>query len=181
MKRNIFIALGAILAITIVWSVSEVDARRGGREHRMRGHRHAAMMEALNPTAEQREKLKAMRLGHQKEMAQLRADLQVARLDLRATVGEDEPASAQVKAVVAKVNEARSRILENRVGHRIAIKGILTPEQREKMKELRLDRPARGGRRGHGGRGLRGERGMGGGRHGSFQPGQELDSHGQGI
>ena len=141
------------------------------------------MMEALNPTAEQREKFKAMHLGHQKEMAQLRADLQVARLDLRAAVDVDEPASAQVKAAVTKVNEARSQILENRVGHGIAIKGILTPEQREKMRDLRMDRPARGGRhwRGRGGRGMGGDRGIGGGRHGFFQPEQELNSYGQGI
>ena len=178
MKRNILIALGAILVLTVVWSVSEVDARRGKQ-----GHRRAKIMEALNPTSEQREKLKTMRLGHQKKMAQLRANLKVARLDLRAVMDVDAPTGTRVKAAVAKVNEARSRILEHRVGHRIASKGLLTPEQREKIKELKMDRPFRGKGhwRGRGRRGMGGGRGMGEGRHGFFHPEPGQDSQGQGI
>ena len=178
MKRNILIALGVVLALTVVWSVSEVDARRGRH-----GHRRAKIMEALNPTSEQREKLKTMRLGHQKKMAQLRADLKVAELDLRAVMDVDAPTGTRVKAAVAKVNEARSRILEHRVGHRIASRGLLTPEQREKIKELKMDRPFRGKGhwRGRGRRGMGGGRGMGEGRHGFFHPEPGQDSQGQGI
>ncbi|GEM_PF-1912205 len=184
MKRTMIIALVALLAVTAAWTVSDVDARRGRREHRMKGHHRAEMMKALAPTPEQQEKLKSIHFSHQKKMAQMRADLQVARLDLRAAMDKDIPESGQVKAAVAKVNEARARMLTNRIEHQISFKEILTPEQREKLKEIRMNRPFRNQEhwRGPGmrNRGMRG-RGMGGGHQGYLQPDADTDHHGQGI
>ena len=74
----------------------------------------------------------------------LRADLKVARLDLRAAMRKDEPDAADVKASVAAVNSARSLILESRVNHRLKVNSILTPEQRTRLRELRRDRSGKG-------------------------------------
>ena len=142
MKARSLVSL--IIAATVVWTVADVDARRGRKARR--GQRQQTVMEALDLTAEQQEKLKSLRLDNAKRMARLRADLKVARLDLQAITRQDNPDAAEVKTGVAKVNQARSLILETRVGHRLKVNQVLTPEQQDKLREHRRGRPDRGRR-----------------------------------
>ena len=119
-------------------------------------------MAALELSAEQRTKLDGLNLERSKKMAQLRADLKVARLDLRAAMRQDNPDPAEVKTRVAAVNNARSLILESRVNHRLKVHSLLTPEQRNKLREMRMDRSKKGCRKSWRKRGYwKGLKGMG--------------------
>ena len=140
MKRLALIVAVVIPIIAIVWALPS-DAHRGKR-----GWKKArkAPMEALELSTEQRTKLESLNLERSKKMAQLRADLKVARLDLRAAMRQDNPDPAEVKARVAAVNKARSLILESKVNHRLKVNNVLTPEQRNKLREVRRDRSKRG-------------------------------------
>ena len=146
MKARSLISLIAVAAV--VWTVADVDARRGRKDRR--AHRQQAVMEALDLTAEQRDKLKSLRLNNAKRMARLEADLKIARLDLHAITRQDNPDPAEVKTRIAKVNQALSLILETRVDHRLKVNQLLTPEQRDKLRAgerfQRGRRPGRGGR-----------------------------------
>jgi len=136
MKRLALIVAVVIPIIAVVWALPS-DAHRGKR-----GWKKArkAPMAALELSTEQRTKLENLNLERAKKMAQLRADLKVARLDLRAAMRLDNPDPAEVKARVAAVNNARSLILESKVNHRLNVNGVLTPEQRNKLREMRRDR-----------------------------------------
>ncbi|MDE2997668.1 MAG: Spy/CpxP family protein refolding chaperone [Gemmatimonadota bacterium] len=139
MKRLVLIAAVVIPIIAAAWALPS-DAHRGKRG--WKGRR--APLAALELSAEQRTKLESLNLERAKKMAQLRADLKVARLDLRAAMRQDNPDPDQVNARVTAVNKARSLILESRVSHRLKVNGVLTPEQRNKLREMRSDRSKRG-------------------------------------
>ncbi len=142
MKRLAFIAAILIPVVVIAWALPS-NAHRGKRGWKAR----KSPMAALELSAEQRTRLESLNLERAKQMAQLRADLKVARLDLRAAMGQDEPSPAEVKARVGTVNNARSLILENRVNHRLKVNSVLTPEQRNMLREMRRDRPKKGFRK----------------------------------
>jgi protein CpxP len=135
MKRLDLIVAIVIPIVVIAWALPS-NAHRGKRGWKAR----KSPMAALELSAEQRTKLESFKLERAKQMAQLRADLKVARLDLQAAMRQDEPNPAEVKTRVAAVNNARSLILESRVNHRLKVNSVLTPEQRNKLREMRRDR-----------------------------------------
>ena len=121
----------AIFTAIILCSVA-ADADPGrNRRHRGPGWK------ALDLTEAQRGKLEDMHLSRAKEMARLRADLQIARIDLRATMKQDDPNRAEVKKRVAQVNGVRSKMLERRVDHTLSLKKILSKEQLEKLEHMK--------------------------------------------
>ena len=141
-----------------VLAVAAVDAAAQPRGRGKRGPGQHRLMERLDLTAEQQKKIKSLRLETAKKAARIQADLKVARLELAGEMGKDTPSTAEVKARVKAVNEARGRMMESRVNMQLAMKKILTPEQQKKMQMLRSQRP--GGRRGmrHEGHGRPGHR-----------------------
>lgn len=139
MKRLSLTLLAALLLAA--WGFTAAQAQPGkGR----RGHRGQDFIQALNPTAEQMEKIKALRLDHARQMAQLHANLKIAQLELRSAMDQDSPQMADVKTRVAEVNRMRAQIMEKNVEMRLNLKNLLTPEQKEKLKELRQQRPGPG-------------------------------------
>ena len=112
------------------------------------------MMEELDLSDEQRSKLEALRESGMREGIRIRADLEIARLDLRQAMRQADPSAPDVKAKVAKVNGVRAKMLEHRVDGQLKRQAVLTPEQRTKLEELRR-RPMDGTRRGGWGRGMR--------------------------
>ena len=158
MKRLAIIAAVVIPILVIAW-VLPTNAHRGKRGWKGR----KAPMAALELSAEQRTRMESLNLAQAKQMAQLRADLKVARLDLRGAMRKDEPDAAEIKAHVAAVNSARSLILESRVNHRLKVNSVLTPEQRTRLREMRRDRSGKGwGKMWRKGRYHKRFRGMGG-------------------
>lgn len=112
-------------------------AKRGRGPAGGRGMHRPNMAKALELTAVQQEKLKALNLSNAKAMARLQADQKIAMLDLRSAMGQAAPGDAGVKALVAKVNQARGQILTARIDQQLAKSAVFTPEQKEKMKQLR--------------------------------------------
>ena len=142
---SLIVTVAVVSAAAVVWNAADADARSG---RNTRGaHRHQAMMEALDLTAEQQEKLKSIQLNNAKRMTRLKADLKIARLDLQDLLSQSNPNPAQVKIRVVEVNRVRSEMLEKKIDFRLAQKKVFTPEQLEKVQELKRERPRRRGRR----------------------------------
>ncbi len=111
----------------------------------------------LKLTDEQREKMRNLRLQHQKEMVPMRADLKVLRIELRELMGNDANQSA-LNNKIEQIGKMRTEIEKKRVAHMLAMRSVLTKEQQEAFKGMGL----RGGHGGWGDRfGGRGNRGFG--------------------
>jgi Spy/CpxP family protein refolding chaperone len=151
------IATLAVAGATLVASAQAAGLERGQGRHGD-GPNPAALKQALGLSDEQSAQLSKLWQDERKQAIRRHADMEIARVDL------DEALNAQTideKVVAAKVQALttlQATALKARVDQRLAVAKVLTPEQREKMKQLRRehrfgDRGRGFGRQGHAGAG----------------------------
>ena len=153
MKRK-YMWMG-IAGLILALDVSAVHARGNrGRNHHFAGPR----FEALDLTQDQKDQIRSLRTDTEKKMIQLRADAEVARLELRELLHEKNPIQKSANQAVDKVAAAQSKVMKNRIQQKLFLNKILTDEQLQKLEKMTKGqrRGGRDGRRGH-----RGGRGMG--------------------
>ena len=115
--------------------------------------------DGLSLTDEQKEKMRALRQEFRKERVRARADLRVQRMELTELMRAENPDRAAIARKLKENSEARNTQALATFDHRQAMRSILTPEQQDKIKEMRKGRR---GRRGIGRQGRRGRRGRDG-------------------
>lgn len=113
----------------------------------------------LDLTDDQRKAVDALCEEHRAQQVESQKELLRARHALRGALLEDEPALGTVRELVRKVGELETQREIARVEHRLAVRKLLTPEQRDR---LLLMEQRRGHQRGHPGRAGCGARGHGG-------------------
>ncbi|MBI4552557.1 MAG: periplasmic heavy metal sensor, partial [Candidatus Latescibacteria bacterium] len=86
------------------------------------GEMPAPLIERLKLTDEQQTKLKELRIGVAKDMARLRADFQIARLDLMALLDQPSPKPEEARARAAKVGDAQAAVLQRMIAFQVAMK-----------------------------------------------------------
>ncbi len=118
----------------------------------MRGRR-GELAAALKLTDAQRAKVADIRERQMRRGIQLRADLALARLDLRKLLRADKPSTTAIDAQIDRMARLRADLTKARIGSLLEMRALLTPEQQKILRE-------RGGAWGE--RGM-GERRMGGG------------------
>ena len=107
----------------------------------------------LDLTDDQIEKIEKMWTERLSERAKLRKEMMRIQNELRGEMLKDTPDMDKVRTLVAEKEEIRTEMQVARLETQLALRDILTPEQRDRMTMLR-------------GAGRRGElRGMGMGRH----------------
>jgi Spy/CpxP family protein refolding chaperone len=91
----------------------------------------------LDLTAEQREKMKAAHERQERKAIQARADIQLARLDLRKLMDADKPDSKAIDAQIDRIAGIRAGLAKSRMATMLEFRATLTPEQQKKLRELR--------------------------------------------
>lgn len=118
------------------------------------GTGYLRLQEELGLTADQISKLESLRLEGQKEMIQIKADLQVKHLELSELMkaqGNDDA----VKAKSAEIQSIMNKMAAMRTSHQLSHRAVFTAEQWQKVSSLkgmmysRMDRGYRDGMRGH--------------------------------
>jgi Spy/CpxP family protein refolding chaperone len=94
-------------------------------------------------TQEQKEKIRDTRLDFQKQNIRLKADLKIARLELQSLMADEEADKAKIYQKIEEIGALRTRLAKNRVDQKMAIRDILTKEQRDKLKELKFRKAGR--------------------------------------
>jgi Spy/CpxP family protein refolding chaperone len=145
---------------------------RGMRGHGMRGWSRggpAAMLLRLvnNPmmrqrvgiTAEQAAKIRQQTSDFLKQQIRSRANIQVQHIDLQNLMAADNPNRAAIDKTLGEISALRLAQSKANVNFQLTMRDALTPEQRQKLMEMRQEFMRRGP--GRGGRtGPRGPRGM---------------------
>jgi Spy/CpxP family protein refolding chaperone len=126
--------LGCILAAA--GAASAQAARRADRG--VRFWDRPEIREGLALTDEQIERLKAQHYESAKAMTALRSRIQVQELDLENLLDSTEPDEEAVRAMAREIGALRAELYQNRVAHRLELKRILTPEQEQKLREIRV-------------------------------------------
>ena len=115
------------------------------------------LAERLQLTEEQRTAIAEIREKGRKEKLTLRKQLLRLHNELQGEWLADEPSEAKVRELVAEQGEVRTQLQQNRFSQRLAIRKLLTDEQRDQLLMLEANRRSHGrhGRSGRfGGRGL---------------------------
>jgi Spy/CpxP family protein refolding chaperone len=129
---------------------------RGPRGVRMDQASGMRGLEELDLTETQQSQLRDLRNTFGKEVAQLRADVEVAQIELREVLQILNPSESAASAQASKVTAARAKIFERTVIFRVQAKNVLTDEQKKKLQDRgRLHRPDDDGRTQRGDRGFR--------------------------
>src|SRR5882762_11222716 len=105
-------------------------------EHRMEmSHRHMEMMPALELSREQRERIADLREKHERAAIRMRADLETARLDLKRLTHAEKADRMAINRQIDRMAQMRAEMEKARIGLMLDVRGTLTPEQQDRMRE----------------------------------------------
>jgi Spy/CpxP family protein refolding chaperone len=111
------------------------------------GRFHQRLVERLDLTAEQAEAAAKLRDEQQEKALQMRKEMMRLRNELHGEMLKDEPSEKTALELTRKMGDLRTKMQENRLQGRLALRKLLTPEQRDKM--LMMGEPGMGPRGGH--------------------------------
>lgn len=118
-----------LLSLATLPLTAEPEAARDGRSGRI--------AQALNLSDAQRTSLRSIREKHRAELLLKRDAAKQAQASLRAALREADTPEAQLRALHDKASAAQIEMLLARRVVRQQVQAVLTPEQREKIAELR--------------------------------------------
>ena len=131
--KKISIIGGIILVLVIAAAVNfypqKSDQPRG---ERFRGR----MMEKLNLTDEQKDKIQQLRIEHQKAMIDLRADMQKKKLALKELTAKGNYSRNDYLNLVNDINSARNKIEAARANHRMDVYSTLDDQQKKTFDKM---------------------------------------------
>lgn len=138
------------------------DDRRGGEP----GHFIERHGDELGLSGEAREQIQTIADESRQRAERLRAETRDAHAEMRELLSQSSPDDAEVLAQSSRVEALKSEQRTNRLEAMLAIRKLLTPEQREQLAAMRANRGA-GGRRDFAERDGRGKGGRSGKRRSS--------------
>jgi Spy/CpxP family protein refolding chaperone len=112
-----------------------------------------ALRERLGFTAEQAAKIEAQENAFAKSRVRQHADLRLKHMELRELMESEKPDRAAIDRKLRELQDARTVAHKTAIDHRLAMRELITPEQRDRLREIMRERWM-----GHGGPG-RGPRG----------------------
>lgn len=129
--------IGLLTVIFIFLIVTDVNAQRRREMRENQGR----IQDQLNLTDQQKIKLDELRIKHQEQMIDLRAELDKARLEMQKLRKSDKLNRSDVINHTKKMSSIRNKIAEARANHMMDMYEMLTDEQRKIWNDLKLDRP----------------------------------------
>ena len=98
-------------------------------------HGGGRLADELNLSETQRDKLRVIGDGLARKRIQMRADLDLARLDLRSAMRGDSPSLTDLEAKIDAVTRIEGQMMKAGVSARLDARKVLTAEQREKLSD----------------------------------------------
>ncbi len=110
-----------------------------------------SMIEMLELTTDQIKQVRAMRLETQKKLIPIKSDLKLARLELHEMI-RNGALEAEIDRKIDQMSAIRTNIQKINVHQRLALRNMLTDEQKAKLETMPFGGRGQGGRhpRGHG-------------------------------
>jgi len=99
------------------------------------------LREKLGLTDEQIDKLKSIKLEHEKAAIKTESELKLKRLELRELMQAEEPDESAVKVKIEEIGELKTQLAMNKIDGGLEARKVLTEKQLKKLKELRKHPP----------------------------------------
>jgi Spy/CpxP family protein refolding chaperone len=133
---------------------AEPGARPGAALHAGKFWKVPAVRRELALTEEQVDRLDELFRRNQKALIDLKGEVEKSQIDLDAVLADHQADEKKIAAQVDRLEEARAKLGKARMAMLLDARKILTPEQRDKLEQLRQElrerrpRSDRPGRRG---------------------------------
>lgn len=140
MKRTLMILTAAAIMVTALFGQDPRPPQpldRPGRPgfNRMSERGDTRMkLERLDLTQEQRDKIEASALDVRKKIIPIRAEIELRQLDLRTAMDSDKPDEQKILTLSREIHDLEFKIKELRIKERLLVHSILTPQQRDKLR-----------------------------------------------
>ena len=92
-------------------------------------------IESLNLSKEQKNEIRKINLSFQREILTLRNKIEISQLEIKTLFLEVNPDLVKIRAKLQEIADLETEIKMKVVEEYLAVKGILTPEQQEKLPE----------------------------------------------
>ncbi len=96
----------------------------------------AALQKELGLSKQQIEKIKDLKFSTDKEVVNLRSQMELKEIDLREELSKDSPDMNRVKNLIKAKHSIMADMELSKVKEYIGVKSIMTPEQVKKFKEI---------------------------------------------
>jgi Spy/CpxP family protein refolding chaperone len=133
--KNTMIGLLSLLIVFALFNDADAQKRRNSSENFIRMH------ENLNLTKQQTSKLEDLRIKHQEQMIDFRAELDKARLENQKLRRSDKLNRSEFLNQTKKMSSIKNKMAEARANHLMDVYETLNDEQRKTWNDLRWDRP----------------------------------------
>ncbi len=120
---------------------------RHGRRQAFRDRLSRRLIEGLQLTEEQQTQIREQRRQHREEVQALHEQQRGLRQELRSMLEAESPSAAEVGERVIAIHGLSNQIRQERESAQEAFRALLTPEQLDRLDELKEERPRRRGRR----------------------------------
>ncbi|MCI0515335.1 periplasmic heavy metal sensor [candidate division KSB1 bacterium] len=127
----------------LVLILTSLSLAQPPRLFKFMGHKGRPGPGLPNLTAEQETKIKSLRLDLEKELTPLQLKVRKMRIELQELMIVDQPNLNQINSKLDDISKQRLEIAKKFIKHRLAVRELLTAEQR-----IMFDKQGRG----HGGR-----------------------------
>lgn len=95
------------------------------------------LSEELNLTPEQRQQMKEHHQASREEMRSLREKMKENRKALAEELKKENPDRRNINRIASQMKEVQGEIIDQRIDNFLEMKKILTPEQYQKLSEIR--------------------------------------------
>jgi Spy/CpxP family protein refolding chaperone len=92
------------------------------------------VLDRLGLSEAQRTKIEDLLDGERRKAIRADGDIRIAELDLQKLAESDKPDPAAIDEVIARLSGLRAELLKARVATLIALRAVLTPDQRTKLR-----------------------------------------------
>ncbi len=111
---------------------------QGGHHGMMEdGHHLWRLLAGLGLDEKQKEAVKVIGSRIEKDTIRKRADLEIARIDLKDALGKEQVDMGSVETILKKMASLQTEIRLSHIKSMEEIKAVLTAEQKKKLKEMR--------------------------------------------
>jgi len=93
------------------------------------------LVESLNLSDEQKTEIKKIDLNYQKEMLGLKNEVEINQLEIKILFLEKDPELVKIRVKLQEIADLQTELKMKGIEEYLAFKGMLTPEQQEKLPE----------------------------------------------
>jgi Spy/CpxP family protein refolding chaperone len=149
MKPIVAAALAALLFTQP--ALAQPAPAGAGQGRGARGDGARAVMAKLNLNDVQQEKIEKLRTEMQRKNIETQSKIRLARVDMRELMRAENPSRSAIEKKIRAVSDLELELKITRLDHMLAVREVLTPEQRKTwkdgMRDARWENRGRGGRR----------------------------------